>query len=151
MPVPDARFRAMETLANAGIPVGIGIAPIIPGYNEADIPGLLERAREAGATRAFMSMLHLDTDSIEAYFVEKMHERLPPTRVTKIINTIKRERGGTLRHATYKDRMNGKTEQWEMTKKLFEFHAKRLGFRQHQKPTEPETDISAISTQPRLF
>ena len=98
-PVPEARFRAMRAVADAGITVGIGIAPVIPGYNESDIPGLLERAKEAGATRAFMSMLHLDTDSIEEYFVQKMHERLPPTRVAKIINTIKRERGGTLRHA----------------------------------------------------
>lgn len=135
-PVPEARFRAMRTLADAGITVGIGIAPVIPGYNESDIPGLLERAKESGATRAFMSMLHLDTDSIEAYFVEKMHERLPPTRVTKIVNTMKRERGGSLRHATYKDRMTGKTEQWEVTTRLFEFHAKRLGFNVREQPQE---------------
>jgi hypothetical protein len=57
-----------------------------------------------------------------------MHERLPPTRVTKIINTMKRERGGSLRHNTYKERQTGRTEQWEVTKKLFDFHAKRLGF-----------------------
>lgn len=148
-PVPDARFRAMKMLSDEGITTGIGIAPIIPGYNESDIPGLLERAKESGATRAFMSMLHLDTDSIEQFFVEKMHERLPPTRVTKIINTIKRERGGTLRHSTYKERMNGKTEQWEMTKKLFEFHARRLGFKQHEKSAEPE--VVAIPAQQTLF
>ncbi|MEP6849325.1 MAG: radical SAM protein [Acidobacteriota bacterium] len=136
-PVPEARFRAMRTIADAGIPVGIGIAPVIPGYNESDIPGLLERAKEAGATRAFMSMLHLDTDSIEEYFVQKMHERLSPTRVAKIINTMKRERGGSLRHRTYKERSTGKTEQWEVTTKLFEFHVKRLGFRGHEKPEEP--------------
>jgi len=87
----------MKTISDAGIPVGIGIAPIIPGYNESDIPGLLERAKECGATRAFMSLLHLDSDSIEEYFVQKMHERLPPTRTAKIINTIK---AGTRRHAS---------------------------------------------------
>lgn len=148
-PVPEARFRAMETVANAGIPVGIGVAPVIPGYNESDIPGLLERAKQAGATRAFMSMLHLDTDSIEEYFVAKMHERLPPTRVTKIINTIKRERGGSLRHNTYKERGVGKTEQWEVTTKLFVFHAKRLGFRQHEREAEPE--MVAVPVQQKLF
>ena len=135
-PVPDARFRAMQQIAEAGIQVGIAIAPVIPGYNESDIPGLLERAKTAGATRAFMSMLHLDTDSIEEYFVQKMHERLSPTAVSKIINAIKRERGGTLRHLTYKDRSRGKTEQWEMTKKLFEFHTKRLGFNVRDRETE---------------
>lgn len=135
-PVPEARFRAMKTISDAGIPVGIGIAPIIPGYNESDIPGLLERAKESGATRAFMSMLHLDTDSIEEYFVQKMHERLSPTRVVKIINTIKRERGGTLRHRTYKERSTGKTEQWQVTKRLFDFHASRLGFNVRDRETE---------------
>jgi len=110
---------------------------------------LLERAKEAGATRAFMSMLHLDTDSIEEYFVQKMLERLPPTRVSKIINTMKRERGGTLRHRTYKERSTGKTEQWEMTRKLFEFHTTRLGFRQHENLEESETVISPV--QQSLF
>ena len=148
-PVPEARFRAMKTLSDAGIETGIGIAPVIPGYNESDIPGLLERARESGATRAFMSMLHLDTDSIEEYFVQKMHERLPATRVTRIINTIKRERGGSLRHRSYAERSTGTTEQWEVTRKLFDFHAKRLGFQQHEKPAE--TEIPAPPAQPALF
>ena len=142
-PVPDARFRAMETLSNAGIQTGIAVAPIIPGYNESDIPGLLKRAKEAGASRAFMSMLHLDSDSIENYFVEKMHERLPPTRVTKIINTIGRERGGKLQHASFAERDKGKTEQWEVTKKLFQFHARRLGFNVR----EVETETAELDTR----
>ena len=150
-PVPDARFRAMKILSDGGIETGIGIAPVIPGYNESDIPGLLERAKESGATRAFMSMLHLDTDSIEDYFVQKMHERLPPTRVTKIINTIKRERGGSLRHNTFKERSTGTTEQWDVTKKLFAFHAKRLGFRNPEKLPDPEPESIAEPMQQRLF
>lgn len=150
-PIPDARFRAMETIANAGIPVGIGIAPVIPGYNEPDIPKLLERAKQAGATRAFMSMLHLDSDSIEEYFVAKMHERLSPTAVSKIVNTMKRERGGTLQHRTFKERSIGRTEQWEVTKKLFDFHARRLGFREHDTPTEEVQIAQAAPTQQSLF
>jgi DNA repair photolyase len=138
-PVPEARFRAMATIADAGIPVGIGVAPVIPGYNESDIPKLLERAKQAGATRAFMSMLHLDSDSIEEYFVAKMHERLSPTAVTKIVNAMKRERGGRLQHRSFAERSTGRTEQWEVTKKLFDFHVRRLGFRQHE--TEPESEV----------
>ncbi|HQZ83377.1 MAG TPA: radical SAM protein [Pyrinomonadaceae bacterium] len=157
-PVPEARFRAMKTVADSGIAVGIGIAPIIPGYNESDIPGLLERAKDCGAKRAFMSMLHIDTPSIEEYFVAKMNERLPETRVAKVINSMKRERGGTLRHNSYKERMTGKTEQWEVTRKLFDFHARRLGFNTRENdgdPTAntPEPDAAAVSTptQPTLF
>ena len=78
-----------------------------------------------------------------------MHERLPATRVAKIINTMKRERGGSLRHITYKDRSVGKTEQWEVTKKLFDFHFRRLGF-DESKP-KAETKVAAAPVQPGLF
>lgn len=149
-PVPEARFRAMETIANAGIPVGIGVAPVIPGYGESDIPKLLERAKNAGATRAFMSMLHLDSDSIEEYFLAKMHERLSPTAVKKIVNAMKRERGGQLQHRTFKERSTGKTEQWEMTRKLWDFHTRRLGFREHENSSEPEPE-AVIPAQQSLF
>lgn len=154
-PVPEARFRAMKTLSDEGIATGIGVAPIIPGYNEPDIPGLLEMAKESGAARAFMSMLHIDTDSIEEYFVQRMHERLPDTRVVKIVNTIKRERGGTLRHRSYKERSTGRTEQWEVTKKLFDFHIARLGFNVRSRSAEiepgPGPASSSEAMQQRLF
>ncbi|MFN6962301.1 MAG: radical SAM protein [Pyrinomonadaceae bacterium] len=154
-PVPEARFRAMRTLSDAGIATGIAVAPVIPGYNESDIPGLLERAKECGATRAFISMLHIDSDSIEAFFVEKMHERLPATRVTKILNTIKRERGGRVQHGSFRERDRGRTEQWEVTKKLFEFHARRLGFNRTEKVVvvddQPSITAPPEPVQPTLF
>ena len=150
-PVPEARFRAMKTIADAGIPVGIAVAPVIPGYNESDIPGLLEKAKECGATRAFMSMLHIDSDSIEDFFVQKMHERLPATRVTKILNTIKRERGGKIQHGTFAERDKGRTEQWEVTRKLFEFHTRRLGFNQNEVVVEIDDAPPPEPTQPTLF
>ena len=151
-PVPEARFRAMEAIANAGLSVGIGVAPVIPGYSESDIPKLLERAKNAGATHAFMSMLHLDSDSIEEYFVAKMHERLSPTAVKKIVNAMKRERGGQLQHRSFKERSAGRTEQWEVTRKLWDFHAKRLGFRERENAPEPEVEtVMPAPAQQSLF
>jgi DNA repair photolyase len=151
-PVPEARFRAMETLSNEGIQTGIAVAPVIPGYNESDIPGLLARAKDAGATRCFMSMLHLDSDSIEEYFVEKMRERIP-ARAEKIIKTMKRERGGKLQHNSYAERDMGRTEQWEVTKKLFAFHAKKLGFNRSGDDIDVDdnTPSPAPPVQPPLF
>jgi DNA repair photolyase len=147
VPVPEVRFRAMEAVASAGIPVGIGIAPVIPGYNESDIPKLLERAYNCGARSAFMSMIHFDTDSILDYFLQKLHERVTPTRAQKIINTIKRERDGHLRHRTWDERGSGKTEQWEVTKKIFEFHYKRLGFGRRR---EEETEEVILEEKPEV-
>lgn len=147
-PTPDVRFRAMKTLTDAGIRVGIGIAPIILGYNDSDIPVLLEKARESGATRAFINFIHFDTDSIEQYFVQRLHEKLP-TKADKILNFIKRERGGKLRHQVYKERNQGQTEQWETAAKLFELHFKRLGFQRFER-TEKIEEISS-PVQPSLF
>src|SRR3712207_7389060 len=52
-----------------------GIAPVILGYNDSDIPALLEKAREAGATKAFLNLIHIDSESIEQYFVQRLRDR----------------------------------------------------------------------------
>ncbi|HVE57841.1 MAG TPA: radical SAM protein [Pyrinomonadaceae bacterium] len=146
-PIPAVRFRAMKTLSDAGIKVGIGIAPVILGYNDSDIPVLLEKAREAGATKAFINLIHFDSDSIEEYFVQRLREKLP-TQAEKIINQQKRERGGALRHKTFADRA-GKTEKWKMAVKLFEMHFRRLGFERFERIEKPEE--KALPVQQKLF
>lgn len=147
-PIPDVRFKAMKMLTEEGIKVGIGIAPVIPGYNDADIPALLEKAHECGATRAFMSMIHFDTDSILEYFVQRLKEKLP-TKANKILNAIKRERGGNLKHRNYDERNQGKTEQWQMAQKLFDTNYRRLGFHRSEKVEKVEEKIAPV--QQRLF
>jgi DNA repair photolyase len=147
-PVPDARFRAMKLLTGAGIKVGIGIAPVILGYNEPDIPKLLEKARENGATKAFMGLIHFDTDSILEYFTNKLHEKIP-TKAAKILNTLKRERGGNLRHRSYKERNTGKTEQWQTAVKMFDVHFKKLGFEQFEIIEKMEKEV--LPVQRKLF
>ncbi len=147
-PIPEVRFRAMKTLTDAGIKVGIGIAPIILGYNDSDVPVLLEKARENGATKAFINLIHFDTDSILEYFTEKLHEKLP-THENKILNQLKRERDGHLRHRFYAERNGGKTEKWEIVRKIFEVNFKRLGFEQFQKTEKPME--KSLPIQQKLF
>jgi DNA repair photolyase len=125
-PEPELRFRAMEALSRAGIKTGIGIAPLAPGMNDSDIPGLLKRAREAGATVAWMTMLRLP-GSVAPYFEQRLRERLP-TRAERILNHIREERGGRLNSSEFGARMKGTSEQWKMTEQLFKLHCRRLGF-----------------------
>lgn len=150
-PVPEVRFKAMKTLSDAGIRTGIAIAPIIPGYNEDDIPLLLERARDCGATKAFMSMVHFDTDSIEEYFVKRLHEKLSPSKADKILKQIKRERGGTLRHESYATRDHGKTEKWQIAQKLFDLNFRRLGFQGRDSAPDTSRPIESLPVQGKLF
>jgi DNA repair photolyase len=147
-PIPEVRFRAMKTLSDAGIKVGIGIAPIILGYNDSDIPTLLEKAKEAGATKAFINLIHFDSESIEQYFVQRLHEKLP-NQAEKIINQQKRERGGALRHKTFADRA-GKTEKWQTAVKLFDLHFRRLGFERFERIEKPE-EKPTLPVQQKLF
>ena len=147
-PIPDARFRAMRALAENGIPVGIAVAPIIPTYNDSDIPALLEKAKEHGATKAFMTMLRLPTESLQSYFVSRLEEKIP-TKKEKILNQIKRERGGKLNSSDFANRMRGKTEQWQMAVKMFDLHYKRLGFADFEKRENIEERIEPV--QQKLF
>ncbi len=125
-PFPEARFAAMKEFAKAGVEVGLAIAPIIPGLNEHEIPELLERARDAGAQSAFINLLRLP-GNVEPYFLERL-EATMPLRAKKIINRIKEVKGGVLNKTGFHDRMRGDGPFWEMVKKSFEIHSRRLGF-----------------------
>ena len=120
---------------------------MIPGYNDSDIPELLERARDAGATRAFINLIHFDSESIEEYFVQRLKEKLP-TKADKILNALRRERGGKLRHKTFAER-RGKTEQWQTAVKLFDLHYKRLGFKRFERAEKIEEKTEPV--QQKLF
>ncbi len=127
-PSPNARFEAMKTLANSGIDVGIGIAPTIPGLTT-DIPGLLQRAKDCGATKAFINMLRLP-GSIAPYFQQRLREKLP-TKADRILNRIRDARGGKLNCSEFGERMRGKGQYWDAQEKLFEVYCRRLGFNEH--------------------
>jgi DNA repair photolyase len=124
-PSPDARFAAMRELAEAGILVGIGIAPVIPGLNDSHIPDLLKRAKEAGAKIAFITMLRLP-GSVAPYFEKRLRERLP-TKADRVMNHIREERGGRLNSSEFGARMKGTSEQWKLTDQTFKVHCQRLG------------------------
>ncbi|HEY0349486.1 MAG TPA: radical SAM protein [Pyrinomonadaceae bacterium] len=128
-PSPRARFAAMKELADAGIQVGIGIAPTIPGLST-DIPGLLERAKECGATKAFLNMLRLP-GSVAPYFEQRLREKLP-TKADRVLNRIRDARGGKLNSSAFHDRMRGQGQFWDAQAKLFSVYAKRFGFNEHR-------------------
>jgi DNA repair photolyase len=132
-PSPKARFAAMKELADAGIQVGIGIAPTIPGLTT-DIPGLLERAKECGATKAFLNMLRLP-GSVAPYFEQRLRQKLP-TKADRVLNRIRDARGGKLNSSVFHDRMHGKGQYWDAQEKLFNVYVKRFGFNQRRVGSE---------------
>src|SRR6267142_4709359 len=128
-PSPNARFEAMRTLSEAGIDVGIGIAPTVPGLTR-DIPELLQRAKDCGASRAFINMLRLP-GSVAPYFEKRLREKLP-TKADRVLNRIREARGGKLNSSVFGERMRGQGQYWEAQEKLFKIHCERLGFNQER-------------------
>jgi DNA repair photolyase len=136
-PSPNARFAAMKELADAGIQVGIGIAPTIPGLTT-DIPRLLKRARHCGATKAFINMLRLP-GSVAPYFEQRLREKLP-TKADRVLNRIREARGGKLNSSVFGERMRGKGQYWQAQEKLFNLYAKKLGFNEHRVGSDYHSD-----------
>lgn len=134
-PSPAARFKAMAELAAAGIPVGLGIAPVILSLNDSHLPDLLKRAREAGAETAFMTMLRLP-GNVAPYFEQRLREKMP-TKADRILNRLREARGGRLNSSEFGERMRGDSEQWRMTERIFRLHCERLGFNKQRVGEEP--------------
>jgi len=74
--LPGARLRAISALSGAGVPVGISLAPIIPGLSEHTIPQVLQAARDSGARWAWTGPLRLPP-SVETVFIHHLEERFP--------------------------------------------------------------------------
>jgi DNA repair photolyase len=124
-PRPSRRFRAMRALTQAGIPVGIGIAPIIPGLTDTHIPELLHRAKEAGASRSFMTLLRLPAE-VREIFLARLDEAFP-SRKDKIIRALQRMKGGRLNRTEFGRRMVGEGEEWQAIKWMFDTTVAKLG------------------------
>ncbi|MFL6211609.1 MAG: PA0069 family radical SAM protein [Pyrinomonadaceae bacterium] len=151
-PAPEHRFNAMKLLADAGIPVGIGIAPIIPTLNDPHIPQLLERAQQAGARKAFMGLLRLP-GSVAPYFEQRLREQLP-TKAERVLRRLRELRGGKLNNSEFGTRMRGQGEYWHMIEQSFRLHAQRLGFnkeREHAYSQSQSNTFRRPTPQGSLF
>ncbi len=124
------RFRTLQILAAAGISTGVAVAPVIPGLNDSHIPRVLERAADAGADRAFMTLLRLPAEVLPVF--EGRVRQAMPERADKIFNTVRDVRQGKLNEAAFGRRMTGKGPRWQIISKLFETQCKRLGLNQRQ-------------------
>jgi DNA repair photolyase len=122
---PSHRFEAMEMLSAAGIPTGLALAPVIPGLNDTHIPRLLERAKAAGATRAFMAPLRLPKEVLPVF--DERLEAAFPERAAKVRNAVREMRRGKMNEAAFGARFRGEGARWHAVGALFEAHCRRLG------------------------
>jgi DNA repair photolyase len=122
---PAARLRAMRVLSDAGIPVRLLMAPIIPGLNESEIPAVLAASKDAGATGAGYILLRLPL-TVAPVFWEWL-ERTYPDRFHRVQNGIKAVREGKFNDPRFGTRMSGTGEIARRIADLFCLFRKRYG------------------------
>jgi DNA repair photolyase len=115
----------MSALADAGIPVRLLMAPIIPGLNESDIPTVLSAAKKAGARGAGYILLRLPL-TVGPVFWEWL-ERTHPSRYQRVESRIRAVRGGKLNESDFGTRMSGTGEISKGIADLFCLFRKRYG------------------------
>lgn len=148
-PSSTARFRTIRMLADAGIPVGVSMSPIIPGLNDSQIAGVLERARDSGATTAFRVLLRLPAE-VKTIFSERLREEYPD-RANKVLNGVRAARKGKLYDSTFGDRMTGDGPRWEAVEWLFRKTCDRLGLNARTYEADTPTTFHRPEKQIRLF
>lgn len=148
---PAARLRAVRELRQAGVPVNVMTAPIIPGLNDSEIPALLQAAAEAGAQTAAYVLLRLPL-TVEPVFNEWL-ARAQPSHRERIESRIRACRDGQMYQSQWRERQRGTGQIAEQIQNTFEVFRKKY---QLNRPV-PTLDFSQFtppkpkSGQLRLF
>ncbi|HEY2254167.1 MAG TPA: PA0069 family radical SAM protein [Variovorax sp.] len=122
---PQRRLRTVRTLAAAGVPVGVSVAPHIPFVTE-DMEQVLEAAWEAGARCAFYTVLRLPWEVAPLF--RQWLELHYPQRAGRIMARIREMRGGKDYDADFATRMKGSGIWADLVRQRFEKATRRIGF-----------------------
>jgi DNA repair photolyase len=146
---PHRRLRTIRALAQAGIPVGVSVAPQIPFIND-DMEQVLEAAREAGAQTAFYTVLRLPWE-INALFQDWLQLHYPQ-RAERVMARVRDMRGGKDYHSAWGQRMQGDGLWADLLRQRFQKTCAKLGLNR----VRHELDLSqfvppALDGQARLF
>jgi DNA repair photolyase len=123
--VPEARFRALEKLSAAGIRTGLSISPVITGWNDSDIPRLLQKAGDSGASFAFYALLRLP-GAVEKVFLSRLRQSFPE-RAGKVEYHLRETRGGAMDETRFGKRFRGQGKMADLIDDLFRIHARKNG------------------------
>jgi DNA repair photolyase len=152
---PALRLRAVSALKEAGVPVGVLAAPMIPGLNDVELEAILKAASAAGASRAGYVLLRLPLElreMFEAWLREHM-----PDRANHVLSLIRQMRGGALNDATFGQRFVGTGPYADLLSQRFERAARQLGLNARQSEMDvtqfrvPDAPTAMAEAQMSLF
>ncbi len=124
---PPARLDAIRQLRAAKIPIGVMVAPIIPGLTDHEVPKILEACAEAGAQFAGYTIIRLPW-AVAPLFEHWLEEHFPD-RKQKVLGRIRHLRGDRLNNSQWHTRMRGEGIFAEQISSLFQVSCRRFGIR----------------------
>ena len=130
---PHRRLRTIRALAEAGVPVGVSVAPQIPFINE-DMEQVLEAAHAAGARSAFYTVLRLPWE-VRDLFQEWLQVHYPQ-RAQRVMARVHDMRGGKDYDARFGARMRGEGTWAELLRQRFHLACRRLGLDKQREPLD---------------
>jgi DNA repair photolyase len=122
---PQRRLEVIRTLAQAGVPVGVLVSPVIPGLTDDHLERVLEAAAEAGASRAGSLLIRLPLELAELF--QDWLAAHYPERAARVLGLIRDCRGGRLNDPRFGTRFTGSGPVAELLERRFELAARRLG------------------------
>ena len=123
--VPRDRLAALAAVAAAGVPVGVMVAPVVPGLTDHEMPAILDAAAGAGA--CFAGMVPLRLPWAVAPLFEDWLARHYPDRKDKVLNRVRSMRGGKLYDATFGTRMTGAGVWADQLRAMFDLARRKAG------------------------
>lgn len=129
---PAARLRAIRELSAAGVPVGVMVAPIIPGLTDHEMPAILEAAAQAGARRAGYTIMRLPY-AVKEVFLQWLTDHAP-TKRERVLARVREIRGGRLNVSEWGARHRGDGIFAEQIRELFRIAARRAGLSEERRP-----------------
>lgn len=146
---PNARLGAVAALAEAGVPVGVLVAPVVPGLTDHEMPDILRAAAKAGAKYAGYTTLRLPY-GVKDLFAEWLAEHRP-LRKEKVLERIRDLRGGKLNESDFKTRMTGEGIFAEQLRALFHLGCRRAGLGEDMPALSAAAFRRAAGEQMSLF
>ncbi|RQO63225.1 radical SAM protein [Paucibacter sp. KBW04] len=122
---PQSRLKALQALAEAGVPVGVSVSPLIPFLNEPELEQVLEAAAEMGARSAFSIALRLPWE-VNPLFQDWLQQHVPD-RAARIMARVQEMRGGRDNDARFGSRMTGEGLWADLVRQRLRKACARLG------------------------
>jgi DNA repair photolyase len=128
---PKARLETVATLRAAGIPVGVMVAPVIPGLTDHEVPRIVEACAKAGAQFAGYTIVRLPW-AIAPLFEHWLDEHFPEKK-EKVLQRIRHIRAGKLNDPRWGTRTRGEGVFAEQIRSMFEVACRRAGMNERPK------------------